>query len=204
MTAKKKVGILGGTFNPIHNGHLYLAECAMQAEDLDEILFVPSGVSYMKDQREILPAMERMEMVKLAIKENPNYKASSIEIEKAGNSYSYETILSLKEEYPDTEFYFLTGADTLFMMESWKNPDIIFRETVVLAGYRTGVSLDGFKEQIYYLGKKYQAEIHLTAIGHKDISSSEIRQLLKAGSSIYGLVPPHVEQYIAQQHFYTE
>lgn len=203
MKNGKKIGILGGTFNPIHCGHLYLAESAMKAASLDEVLFIPSGLSYMKNQREILSPVDRMEMVKLAIRDYPNFNTSSIEINKVGNSYSYETILELKEQYRDVEFFFLTGADTLFSMERWKNPDIIFREVAILAAYRIGVSLEALQQQISYLQGKYAANIHLTAITHVDISSTDIRQLIKRGDSIHGLVPSAVECYIKQHHFYN-
>lgn len=202
MKNGKKIGILGGTFNPIHCGHLYLAESAMKAASLDEVLFIPSGVSYMKDQREILSPVDRMEMVKLAISNYPNFNTSSIEINKAGNSYSYETILELKEQYHDVDFFFLTGADTLFSIESWKNPDVIFREAAILAAYRVGVSLEALQQQIIYLQKKYAADISLTAVTHVDISSTDIRHLVKNGASIKGLVPFEVEHYIKQHCFY--
>lgn len=204
MKKRKKVGILGGTFNPIHCGHLYLAESAMKAAALDEILFIPSGISYMKDQREILPPADRMKMVELAIREHPKFRVSSIEIEKTGNSYSYETIQELKSEYPDVDFFFLTGADTIFSMESWKNPDIIFREAIILAAYRTGVSLDGLKKQIAYLQNKYEADIRLIAVEHVDISSSEIRKAIKKQETVHGLIPAAVEKYIEIKHLYKD
>lgn len=203
MKPAKKVGILGGTFNPVHCGHLHLAKCAVHAAALDEVLFIPSGISYMKDQTEILSAERRLEMVHLAVRDCKDYRVSEIEIQKSGNSYSYETILALKEQDPSVKYFFLIGADTLFMIEHWKNPEIIFRETTLLAAYRIGTSLETVQRQIRYLCEKYDADIQLAAVGHMDISSSDIRQLVKAGSSIQGLVPESVEQYIRQHHLYT-
>ena len=107
----KKVGILGGTFNPIHNGHIHLAQKALDAVDLDQILFIPSGISYMKNQNEILPPDTRMEMVQLAAMDNSHFSVSDIEIEKGGNSYSHETIRTLQEQQPQTEFFFLIGQN---------------------------------------------------------------------------------------------
>lgn len=198
----KKTGIFGGTFNPIHCGHLHLAEKALRAVGLDEILFVPSGISYMKDQKEILPARERSEMVRLAIWECPAFKVSSIETDKPCNSYSHETIRELKQEQPDTEFYFLTGADTVFSMEDWKDPISIFHSVTILAACRPGVSQDGLKKQISYLHSKYQADIRLISADYIDISSSDIRKAIKSGKSIRGLVPPIVEEYILKNHLY--
>ena len=204
MTEKKrkKIGILGGTFNPIHYGHIHLAESAQKSAGLDQIMFIPSGISYMKNQREILSAADRMEMVKLAIRDYPQFDVSTIEIEKEGNSYSYETVLALKQSYPDVEFSFLTGADTIFSMESWKEPAIIFREVTILAAYRIGVSLDELKQQIAYLKEKYNADIHLVAVDHIDISSSEIRNAIKNRKAFRGYMPPAVEEYIRKNRLY--
>ena len=111
---RTKTGILGGTFNPVHNGHIHLAENALQAAGLDQILFVPSGISYMKDQHEILPAKERVELVRLAIQDHPRFLLSTIETDRECNSYTHETILTMQTKHRDTEFFFLTGADTIF------------------------------------------------------------------------------------------
>lgn len=198
----KKVGILGGTFNPIHCGHLHLARKALETARLDQILFIPSGVSYMKKQSEILPAQIRMEMVRLAISKYSEFEVSAIEIEKSGNSYSHETIRELQEQNPETEFYFLTGADTLFSIETWKDPVSIFKSVTILAVYRTGVSLEELKQKVLYLEETYGARIRLTAVDHVDISSSEIRNAIRSGMPIHGLVPEPVEQYIKKNHLY--
>lgn len=204
MSNHKRTGILGGTFNPVHYGHIHLAERALEAAALDTIVFIPSGISYMKDQREILPAKERMEMVKLAVSEYPDFTVSAIEMEKKGNSYTHETIGILKKAHPDTEFFFLTGADTIFSMEEWRDPVSIFQSVTILAAYRTGVSLDGLKRQIIHLQDAYDANIRLVAVDHVDISSSYIREAVKNGKSIHGLMPQPVEDYIMEHHFYRK
>ena len=117
-----KIGILGGTFNPIHNGHLLLAEQARCFYGLDQVLFIPSGCSYMKRQEEILPGEIRFQMVQLAIADNPYFCVSDMEIVREGNSYTCETITRLHAQYPEDELYYIVGADTLFQMEFWKNP----------------------------------------------------------------------------------
>ncbi|MBO5092887.1 MAG: nicotinate-nucleotide adenylyltransferase [Lachnospiraceae bacterium] len=198
----EKVGILGGTFNPIHYGHLHLAQKALETAQLDQVLFIPSGVSYMKKQNEILPAEIRMEMVRLAISEYPEFAVSAIEIEKNGNSYSHETIRELQKRNPETEFYFLIGADTLFSIENWKDPVSIFEAVTILAAYRIGVSLEELKKKSFYLEETYGARIRLAAVDHVDISSSEIREAVRAGRPIHGLVPKAVEQYIERNRFY--
>ena len=125
-----KIGILGGTFNPIHNGHLLLAEQARCFYGLDQVLFIPSGCSYMKRQEEILPGEIRFQMVQLAIADNPYFCASDMEIVREGNSYTCETITRLHAQYPEDELYYIVGADTLFQMEFWKNPEQIFTQCI--------------------------------------------------------------------------
>lgn len=174
----------------------------MEAAELDQVLFIPSGVSYMKKQSEILPAEYRTEMVELAVSDYPDFAVSTIEIDKTGNSYSHETIHALQKEQPDTEFFFLTGADTVFSMTDWKDPISIFQSVTILAAYRTGVPLEKLKEQIAYLHSNYCADIRLIAVDHIDISSSDIRKAVGNGKSVRGLMPPAVEKYIMEHHFY--
>ena len=119
----KKVGIIGGTFNPVHLAHLMLAETAYETMELDEVLFIPSGCSYMKDESIIVSAKDRVNMLGLALAENPHFALSMMEIERQGNSYTCETLRELSEKYPDWELYFIMGADNLFDIENWKNPD---------------------------------------------------------------------------------
>lgn len=201
---KYKIGILGGTFNPIHNGHLYLAKVAMEKAGLNCIMFIPSGISYMKDTSIILPAKDRLEMTRLAIGENPSYHVSSIEIDKGGNSYSFETIEALKNMYPECEFYFIIGADTLFHMEEWKKPEVIFAQTVILAAYRSGEQLDTCRRKIVQLKEKYNAKIDLIATDPVDISSTKIREAVKSGQSLDALVPHAVGEYILKNSFYRD
>ena len=133
-----KIGILGGTFNPIHNGHLLLAEQARCFYGLDQVLFIPSGCSYMKRQEEILPGEIRFQMVQLAIADNPYFCVSDMEIVREGNSYTCETITRLHAQYPEDELYYIVGADTLFQMEFWKNPEQIFTQCITAASVRQG------------------------------------------------------------------
>ena len=110
---------MGGTFNPIHIGHLILAETARIQFELNEILFIPSGKSYMKQQMDIPSGEVRAQMTSLAIEENPYFALSLMEIEREGNTYTYETLETLKEQNPNTEYYFILGEDSLFAIEKW-------------------------------------------------------------------------------------
>ena len=115
MRSGKKIGIMGGTFNPIHNGHLQLAMAAQDQVSLDQILFMPSGNSYMK--RNVLETQKRVDMVALAIARYPNFELSLIEAQKSGNTYTCETLKYLTASNPDVQYYYIIGADILFQIE---------------------------------------------------------------------------------------
>lgn len=201
---KKKTGIMGGTFNPIHIGHLLLAENAKEAFGLDEILFVPSGLPYMKNGIEIADKWMRLEMTRLAVSDNPAFVLSSAEVEREGNSYTWETLELLRGKEPETEFFFIEGADSLFAMESWKNPEIIFRDCTILAAVRDGKDDDDLREQIARLEKKYGARIGLIGMKEISFSSTDIRERIRNGRSIRYMVPDKVIEYIKKYRLYME
>ncbi len=201
---RKKTGIMGGTFNPIHTGHLLLAENARDNFGLDEILFIPSGRSYMKREAEILDRRERYEMTLLATQDNPAFSVSDIEVRRSGNTYTCDTLARLKQQEPETDFYFIVGADSLFSMETWKEPERIFHDCTVLAAIRDDKDADRLKEQISYLTDKFGARIFQIAFREIDISSTDIRMRLANGQSIRYMVPDQVISYIEQHHLYTE
>lgn len=198
----RKIGILGGTFNPIHNGHLIIAETARQHCMLDEVLLIPSGCSYMKNQTEILPGSLRLEIVQLAAEENPFFKASDMEVLRQGNSYTYETILTLKEQNPEDQLYYIVGADTLFYMENWRKPEIIFQNAVTLAAVRDGFLDDSLKEKTRCLSEKYGADIRFLPSLHVEISSTDIRNRCRSGQSCRYLLPESVRLFIEKNGLY--
>lgn len=202
MNEKLKIGILGGTFNPIHSGHLYLAESAMKKVGLAKVLFVPSNISYMKNQADIASVTDRIAMVNLAIKDKPDFVLSKVDVERGGNSYSFKTISDIREHYPGAELYFIIGADTLYNMEEWQRPDVIFAQTVILVAYRSGEPLEHLQAKIHELENVYHARIVLVAVERIDISSSEIRTALKMHRPITDMVPEAVEDYINRHMLY--
>lgn len=202
MSQQIKIGILGGTFNPVHSGHLYLAGKAMEKAGLTKVLFVPSNISYMKDQTDLVSAADRIAMVELAITEYPDFILSEVDIERGGNSYSHETIADIREQYPDAELYFIVGADTLFQMETWRNPQDIFDQAVILVAYRSGESAEHLQEKIHELEKDYHARILLIAVDRVDISSSEIREAVRTGQSFDEMVPEAVREYVIRHKLY--
>lgn len=200
----RRIGIMGGTFNPIHLGHLMIAEKAYEDLSLDQVLFIPSGNSYMKDSREILDSRIRMAMVQEAISDNPHFALSDIEVNKTGNSYSCETIADLKKLHPNDDFFFLVGADSLFMMEEWYQPEKIFQEVTVAVAVREGHPEGELDDQIQYLKKKYDCEILKLTCRNVDISSTQIRTLLKDGKSIRYLLHHKTEKMILDMGYYTK
>ncbi len=200
----KRVGIMGGTFNPIHIGHLIVAEAAYEAYGLDEVLFVPSGHSYMKEQSEILDAKKRVHMTGLAIEDNPHFALSTIEIERDGNSYSYETLESLRKQNPTTEYYFIVGADTLFDLERWKHPEILLPSCTILVAVRNGVSVTKMREHADYLEEKFGGHIELLPTKHIDISATDIRKRISENRDARYMVPDAVLEYIHKNNLYEK
>lgn len=198
----KKVGIMGGTFNPIHLGHMLIAENAYEAFSLDEILFIPTGNSYMK--KNVLPTALRVKMTGLAIEDNPRFAMSTIEAEKEGNSYSCDTIREIKGKYPDNEYYFIVGADSLVYMDTWKNPEEIFANVHVIVASRNSNTSDEVMEKIKEYEDKYNAHISLLPIRNIDISSNEIRSRVKEGKSIRYLVHYKVVEFINKNGLYKD
>lgn len=198
----KKTGIMGGTFNPIHNGHLMLAKEAYRQFTLDEVLFMPCGVPYMKEGQKVESGHIRAEMTALAIQDIPEFTLSMLEIEQTGNTYTYATLERLKELNPDTEYYFIVGADSLFHMTSWVYPKRIFANCSILAAVRDDKTISDMEEQVRLLQKKYHANIQLLQIARIDISSSDIRQKVSRGEPIEQEVPESVRAYIERKGLY--
>ena len=198
----KKIGILGGTFNPIHTGHLRLAEYARDEFGLDEVWLMPTGCSYLKDADAIVSAEHRLRMSQLAVTNYPRMKVSDIEIVRQGNTYTYETLESMQEQYPDTELYFIQGADCLFTIEKWRHPERIFAACTILAAVRNATSMEAMEAQRNHLEQKWGAKVHLLNMPEIQISSTEIRNRLKQDKSVQGMLPEEVISYIKEKGLY--
>lgn len=200
-----KTGVLGGTFDPIHTGHLILAEEAYDAAGLDRVLLVPSGCSYFKEDRKVTDAKTRYEMTKAAAEGTDHFEVTDIETKRPGNSYTVETLRQLKSSLPGDDLYLIVGADTLLMMHLWKEPEEIFRLSNILVASRGDEApqreLDA---EIERLGKKYGAQIQKLPVRNIEISSTEIRERVGKGRSIHFLVPDSVERFIAARGLYRE
>ena len=184
-----KIGILGGTFDPIHNGHLALGKQAYEQFGLDEIWFMLSGHPPHKKGRLVTEGKEREDMVKLAIASVPYFVYSDFELKREGNTYTAQTLTLLKEAYPQHEFYFIIGADSLVLLAAARTYEKDHRD---------------FEKQINYLQEKYGARIGMIQFKEMDISSRQIRKAVGSGQSVEKLVPGSVAGYIRIHGLYRE
>lgn len=199
MNLLNKVGIMGGTFNPIHNGHIALAQSAYKTLALDKVLFMPSGKSYMKNR--VLDARQRIAMIDRAISPYPYFELSTIEVERVGNTYTSETLRLLNQQNPQIHYYFIMGADSLFHIETWKDPEIIFSLSTLVCAVRDEYDHDDLEKKRIELGEK-GADIVLLNMPEINISSSDIRKRVGQKLPISSLVPDDVAKYIRQEHLY--
>ncbi len=199
---RKKIGIMGGTFNPIHIGHLLLGQQALEEFSLDQILFVPSGHSYMKEQSGMTDKYLRYEMCRQAIEEHADFLISDVEVRRSGNSYTYETLEELKKEYPEADFFFILGADNIFDLEAWKYPERILHNCTILTAVRPMDGSERLTEQIAYLEEKYSIRIGLLSMPQMEISSTMIRKRLSQGKTVKYMVPDRVLSFISSHDLY--
>lgn len=206
VTSMRRIGIMGGTFNPIHIGHLTLAEWARDALELKEVWFIPTGSSYMKSEEEILPAEERLHMTQLAVSSNRFFGCLDMEIRREGPSYSHETLAQLKACFPEDNFYFIVGADCLFSIENWKNPESVFAHATLVAAVRGETKLSELKKKKRDLEAKFPvlqiSPVILLPFMGMSVSSTQIRQRIRDGQSVRYLVPDNVIAYIKEKNFY--
>ena len=195
------IGVLGGTFDPVHMGHLVIAEEARTRLGLGEVLFVPAGQPWLKQDRDITPAVHRVEMVRRAIADNPYFKLSTLEIERAGPSYTIDTLTMLRKQLGSkASLFFILGRDTLAELPLWKEPQKVVQLCKLVVPPRIG------SKDLKHLEKAIPGlldrviQLDMPVIG---ISSSGIRQRLAQGLPIRYLVPPEVEKYITEQRIYT-
>jgi nicotinate-nucleotide adenylyltransferase len=200
----KKIGIMGGTFNPIHNGHISLAKAAYEYCKLDEVWFMPSGCSYMKNKNDIASGEDRLEMTRLAIKGIPYFKCSDLEVKRSGNTYTAETLEILNGMYPEYKFYFILGADSLFGLPKWKQPEKIAALCTLATVIRDDVNLQELEVQKQYLENTFHANIILLPFNKIDISSSLVREKLEKGEDVDGIIPEKVMLYIEEKHLYKK
>lgn len=199
-----KIGIMGGTFNPIHNGHLALAEAALEQYQLDKVWFMPSGLPAHKSNTELLHAETRLHMVKLAIEGFAGFEASSYEIDRAGFTYTADTMAALAKEYPDAEFYFIIGGDSLMKFHHWVKPEVISSCTSLLAAGRDGYPREEIIQQAKQLNKMFGTKVFLLDMPEFPIASSKIRTccINQQYEKIAENVPANVLHYIMEHELW--
>lgn len=205
----RSYGVMGGTFNPIHYGHLVTAQEALYQFGLDKVIFMPSGQPPHKKDKEILPPEERYLMTVIATASNPDFVVSRFEIEKRGPSYTIDTIRALKEQYgPETKLYFITGADAVWEILTWKDAEKLAELCTFIAATRPGYSLEKFKK-LHVLPEdqplpKGKPRVYIMEIPALAISSTDIRRRVREGHPINYLVPEGVASYIRKSRFWID
>ena len=198
------IGVFGGTFDPIHLGHLTIAEEVRIELGLAQVLFVPAGQPWLKADRSITPAAHRLEMLSLAITGNPHFAISTIEVDRSGPSYTVDTIAALKRHLgEEVKLFFLLGSDALAELPQWKEPSCLVQMCQLVAFSRPGVALSSLEWLESAIPGISQC-ISFVEVPQIDISATQIRNRVAQGASIRQLVPQAVERYILEQRLYTE
>jgi nicotinate-nucleotide adenylyltransferase len=190
----QRIGIMGGTFDPIHHGHLVAASEVADFFSLDEVIFVPTGQPWQKEDRKVSPAEDRYLMTVIATAANPRFSVSRVDIDRPGETYTIDTLRDLRRERPDAEFYFITGADALAKMISWRDADDLFTMAHFVGCTRPGHRLT--------MSSLPPDRISLVEIPALAISSTECRERVRGGHPIWYLVPDGVVQYISKRELY--
>ena len=193
----RRIGVMGGTFDPVHHGHLVAASEVAHDFALDEVVFVPTGEPYQKETRKVSPAEDRYLMTVIATASNPKFSVSRVDIDRPGPTYTIDTLRDLRAERGDNaEFYFITGADALARMISWRDADELFKLAHFVGCTRPGHQLT--------MSDLPADRIKLVQIPALAISSTQCRERVRAGYPIWYLVPDGIVQYISKRRLYRD
>lgn len=196
---------MGGTFDPIHMGHLILGEQSFEQLHLDKVLFMPSGNPPHKRNRAGRASDgQRVDMVRLAIEDNPHFELSLAEMHETGYTYTYRTLEELKEQNPDTDYYFIIGADSLFTFDEWMEPGRICHACTLVVAVRDHASSDELQQEIRRLSAKYDGHFTLLDTMNIDVSSHQIRQWVSQGKSLKYYIPDKVISYMKENGIYRK
>ena len=194
----RRLGVMGGTFDPIHYGHLVTAEEALVQFGLDEVVFVPTGRPWMKAGRDVSPAEDRYLMTVIATASNPRFRVSRIEIDREGPTYTVDTLRTLATDNPDAELYFVTGADAIFEIFDWKDSHEVLGLAHFIAATRPGYDLRRFEER----SESKHPNVSAMNIPALAISSTDVRARVREGRPIRYLLPEGVKSYIEKVGLY--
>ncbi len=202
MGRTRRIGILGGTFNPIHIGHLIMAQSAYETFHLDKVWIMPTGNPPHKQDQNILDKEIRARMVTAAIRDNHHFELSREELDWNGLVYTADTLERLHQKYPEDEYYFILGADSLFMFDKWMAPERISARCTILACTRSLKEREDLELQAERLTRKFGGQFLLFENPTLEVSSEDIRERVRTGRSIRYLVPEQVEQFIYESDLY--
>lgn len=191
------VGLFGGTFDPIHNGHIEAANSAHLILKLDKVIMVPAGDPYLKRTKLVASPKERYRMVSLAIQKIPSLEVSDIEIFRSGPSYTIDTVRELKRE--GHEVIVLLGTDSIIEMDKWQDPDLLHSECEVVGLTRPGFQIDKSKS---YLSRQRKYSLRTIEVNSPEISSTRVRNLIQDGVDVADLIPQEVNEYIKKEKLY--
>lgn len=198
------IGILGGTFDPFHTGHLTIAEAALSSGGMDKVLLMPAKVSPFKLGREMAGENDRLAMAEIAAEQNENIEVSKLELESEGVSYTFRTLTTLHKMHPYDIYWLIVGSDQFLALESWyKGKDILEDFQIILAP-RPGYMMDLIEEKLGRYTSVYGTAVRVVKYEMVDISSTEIKEHIREGRSIEGLVPPGIDDYINEHGLYRK
>jgi nicotinate-nucleotide adenylyltransferase len=195
MSNRRRLGVMGGTFDPVHHGHLVAASEVQARFDLDEVVFVPTGEPWQKTSRVVSRAEDRYLMTVIATASNPRFSVSRVDIDREGPTYTVDTLTDLKAEHPDADLFFITGADALEQIVSWRRASDVFDLAHFIGVTRPGYELNG-----QHLPKGAVSLVEVPAMA---ISSTACRARTASGLPVWYLVPDGVVQYISKRSLYS-
>ena len=198
----KKIGIMGSSFDPIHTAHLLIAESAREQLELDEIWFMPNANPPHKQEQEVTDASLRCEMVEYAIADNPYFTLCRYEADRSEISYTADTLAFFYEKYPNTDWYFLMGGDSIRDFSTWYHPERIAALAVLVIANREELQNELLQEAVQRVKKEYHAGVRILSFPELDVSSSMIREKVRMGKSIRYLLPKQAEEYIMEHGLY--
>lgn len=196
---------MGGTFDPIHYGHLVIAEAVRSKYNMDKVIFVPSGCPPHKNCSNVSSAMDRYTMTALATATNRYFDISTVEIDRSGKSYTYDSLIEFKKKYPKHDIYFITGADAIKDITTWYNYEKLLEMCYFIAATRPGYTLSNLKnKELQMLSKKQLENIEIIEVPGIEVSSTDIKRRVRENKSIKYLLPETVEDYITKYDLYLK
>ena len=199
-----RIGILGGTFNPIHKGHTQLAEYCKEQLGFEKVLLVPDYIPPHKSDNNLVNTEHRLNMCRLAVKELDDFEISEIEIERQGRSYTYETLSSLKELYSNDELVFIAGADMFLTLHSWRRPEIIFQKAAIATAPRNEIGRTELERYYNDIIKPMGALAYILENPVIQVSSTYVRENIYSDKNICSLIDSNVYKYIAENNLYRK